>query len=148
MSTEDKKIEMLERRANVIRSRLLRTVDALDTRRHQVTDVVDEVVAVAPLVGVSFLGIVAVAAGSVLSIRHYVKKRHQRVLAVRVRDFLENLRLQPKQPSFFARMGQKLVMTAVTVTATEVMRRLAKNTIDGRLPDGRLVVGRELGEGV
>ena len=45
MSTKDKALSLdeqrsrLERRANVIRSRLLRTIDALDNRRHQVQEI-------------------------------------------------------------------------------------------------------------
>jgi len=142
MSAEDKHMDMLERRANVVRSRLMRTVDALDTRRHQVTDIADDVVDAAPLAGVSFLGVAAVVTGTVLTIRHYIKKRPQRVFfAERVRRIFA---VEPRQPSFLVRMGQKVAMAAVTVAATEVMRRLAKNALDGRLPDGRLVVGREL----
>ena len=42
MSTKSSELEVrrarIERKANVIRSRLLRTLDALDTRRHQVTE--------------------------------------------------------------------------------------------------------------
>lgn len=33
------KHDLLERKANIVRARLLRTIDALDRRRHAVTDV-------------------------------------------------------------------------------------------------------------
>lgn len=133
----------LERRANVIRSRLLRTIDALDVRRHQVTETVHEAKALAPRIGITVLGVVAVTAGAVAGIRAWVKGRRERLLAYRVRHFFAELRA-PRQPAFGVQLVQRVTLTIVTMAATELTRRTLKNTLDGRLPDGRLAVGTAL----
>jgi hypothetical protein len=151
MSAEDKKqsveehMKMLERRANVVRSRLLRAVDALDTRRHQVTEIGVQAKEAAPKVGLSLLGIAAVSAGALLGLRAYVKSRRQRMLSFRVQRFLGALPLRvEKKPSFAVDALQRLAMTALTVLVTEATRRGLKNVVDGRFPDGRLAVGQAL----
>lgn len=149
MSTENKKqsveehMKLLERRANVVRSRLLRAVDALDTRRHQVTEVGEHAKEVAPKVGLSVVGIVAIAAGSVLGIRSYLKSRRERMLSFRVQRFLGTFRVEKKKP-FAVEALERLAMTALTVLVTEGTRRAMKNVVDGRFLDGRLAVGRAL----
>lgn len=145
MSTEkkqlsvDEHISRLERRARVIRSRLLRTVDALDTRRHQVTDAVAVAKHEAPRIGMSVLGIIAAAAGSVLGLRAYLKSRKERLLAFRVKRFVSQFRVE-KRPPFALVLFQKVTITVVTMVVTEAARRAMKNTLDGRLADGRLAV--------
>jgi hypothetical protein len=152
MSGEDKKqsveehMKMLERRANVVRSRLLRAVDALDTRRHQVTEIGVQAKEAAPKVGLSLLGIAALSAGSFLGLRAYLKSRRQRMLSYRVQRFFGSsfpLRVE-KKPSFAAEAFQRLAMTALTVLVTEATRRSLVNVFDGRFPDGRLAVGQAL----
>lgn len=149
MSDEDKKqsveqhTKMLERRANVVRSRLLRAVDALDTRRHQVTEIGAQAKEAAPTVGFSLLGVAALTAGSVLGIRAYLRSRRERVLGYRVKRLLGTLRVE-KKPSFAAEALQRIAMTALTVLVTEATRRGLKNVVDGRMPDGRLAVGNAL----
>lgn len=151
MSDEDKKrpvelhMKMLERRANVVRSRLMRAVDALDTRRHQVTEIGVQAKEAAPKVGLSLLGIAALSAGSFLGVRAYLKSRRERVLSYRVKRLLGALPLRvERKPPFAVEALQRLAMTALTVLVTEATRRSLKNVIDGRLPDGRLAVGNAL----
>lgn len=151
MSDEDKKqsveehMKMLERRANVVRSRLLRAVDALDTRRHQVTEIGAQAKEAAPKVGLSLLGIAALSAGAVLGLRAYLKGRRERILGYRVKRFLGAFPLRvEKKPAFAVEALQRLAMTALTVLVTEVTRRSLKNAVDGRMPDGRLAVGHAL----
>lgn len=139
----DEHMSRLERRARVIRSRLLRTVDALDARRHQVSDAVVVVKREAPRIGLSLLGLVAVAAGTVLGIRSYVRSRKERLLTTRVRRFVTQLRPE-RRPPFALVMFQKVTLTVVTMVVTEATRRAMKNALDGRLPDGRLAVGAAL----
>lgn len=136
-------MKLLERRANVVRSRLLRTVDALDTRRHEVTEVAVVAKEAAPKVGLSLLGIAALSVGSFIGIHSIMKSRRERVLAFRVRRFVQSFRVE-KKPSFGVQMLQRLATTALTVLATEATRRVMKNAIDGRMPDGRLAVGEAL----
>lgn len=141
MSTERQKI--LERRANVVRSRLLRTVDALDARRHQVTEVGVQAKEVAPKVGVSLLGVVALGMGTAFGLRALFKSRRERLFSYRVQRLLGSFRVE-KKPSFAAEAFQRIAMTALTVLVTEATRRSFKNVIDGRFPDGRLAVGHAL----
>jgi hypothetical protein len=137
------KAKILERRANVVRSRLLRTVDALDARRHQVTEIGVQAKEAAPKVGLSVLGIAALTAGSVLGLRAFLKKRRERLLAHRVKRFLGTFRVERK-PSFAVQALQRVATTALTVLVTEATRRALKNVVDGRFPDGRLAVGTAL----
>lgn len=141
MSTERQKI--LERRANVVRSRLLRAVDALDARRHQVTEVGVQAKEVAPKVGMSFVGIAAFSLGSAIGLRAFLKRRRERQLSYRVQRLLGSFRVE-KKPSFVADAFQRVAMTALTVLVTEATRRSLKNVLDGRFPDGRLAVGAAL----
>jgi hypothetical protein len=150
MSDERKKqsveehMKLLERRANVVRSRLLRAVDALDNRRHQVTDVAVEAKEAAPKIGISLLGIAVLAGGSVLGLRAFLKGRRERMLSYRVQRFLGSFRVEKKKP-FAVEALERLAMTALTALVTEGMRRATRNVIDGRFPDGRLAVGHALG---
>jgi hypothetical protein len=141
MSSERQKI--LERRANVVRSRLLRAVDALDARRHQVTEVGVQAKEVAPKVGMSLVAIAALSAGAALGLRAFIKSRRERQLSHRIQRLLGTFRVERK-PSFAADAFQRLAMTALTALVTEATRRSLKNVMDGRFPDGRLAVGHAL----
>ena len=144
VSVEEQR-KRLERRANVVRSRLLRAVDALDTRRHQVTEIGVTAKEVAPRVGLSVLGVTAVAAIAGLGLRAYLKSRRERSIAYRAQRLFGVFPLRvEKKPSFFAEAFQKIAMTAITVLVTEATRRSVTNVVDGRFPDGRLAVGTAL----
>ena len=144
LSAEEQR-KRLERRANVVRSRLLRAVDALDTRRHQVTEIGAMAKAAAPRIGLSVLGVTAAVAIAGLSLRSYLKSRRERAFAYRAKRLLGAFPLRvEKKPSFFAEAFQKIAMTAITVIVTEATRRSVTNVVDGRFPDGRLAVGEAL----
>jgi len=149
MSTEQKKqsveehMKLLERRANVVRSRLMRAVDALDVRRHQVTETVVDVKEAAPKIGLSAAFAVAAVAGAILGMRAFVRSRRDRLLTHRIKRVVGGFRVQPK-PSLVSQIFEKAILTFVTMAATEVSRRTLKNLVDGRSPDGRLAVGQAL----
>src|SRR5687768_12556851 len=134
MSPEEHR-KLLERRANVVRSRLLRTIDALDARRHQVEVIGEQAKKVALPVAATFLG------GAVVGIRSIFKRRHERLLSVRFANAIERWRPQ-KKPSFMEDLGRKALSSLVMLVTTEVARRSLKNVFDGRLPDGHLVETR------
>lgn len=136
--TDDDPMDRLERRANVVRSRLLRTIDALDERRHQVAEIGSKAKRVVPIAGLVALGIAGLAAGSIIALRAYLRGRKAR------RTFIPRLRIE-KKPSMLLQLLQKVVLTAATAIAAEVSRRMTKNALDGRLPDGRLAVTGPLG---
>ena len=123
--TNDDAMDRLERRANVVRSRLLRTIDALDERRHQVVEIGEKAKRAIPIAGLVALGIVGVAAGSILALRSYLRRRKAR------RMFIPRLRIE-KKPSMLLQMLQKVVLTAASAVAAEVSRRVAKNALDGQ----------------
>jgi hypothetical protein len=143
MTNEIDRTKLLERRANVVRSRLLRAVDALDTRRHQVTEVGVQAKEAAPKIGLSVVGIAVLSAGTVLGLRAWLRSRRERQLAYRLNRFIGSFRVE-KKPSFAVEALQRIVTTALTVLVTEATRRALVNVVDGRLPDGRLAVGQAL----
>lgn len=125
----------LERRANVIRSRLLRTVDALDVRRHQVVEVTHHVKRLATPMALTVLGAAAVITAAGLGIRAFVRSRRERHLSYRIQRALEPYR-HPKRPSLLEEALRKVTLTFVSIAATELAKRGAKNVLDGRLPTG------------
>jgi len=103
----------LERRANVIRSRLLRTLDVLDTRRHQVTDLGHQAKRMALPLGASLLGAVVIAAGTTLAVRAFLENRREQSFAYRVSKSLAPLRREERPPFW----------QAVSLIATQLMKR-------------------------
>jgi len=141
--TIEHRTEMLERRAKVVRSRLLRAVDALDARRHQVERIGEQAKKVA---APAVLGAVAVAAlfgASAFAFSVAIKSRRRLTIAQRVAAVVREMDLSPR-PSFFRVAAEKVALAMLTYGATELARRATKNVVDGRLLDGRLAVGRAL----
>lgn len=147
----DDRMFRLERRARVVRSRLLRAVDALDARRHQVQEIGRRakrvaVPAVAAIVGVAVLaGVGAVAFGVA------VARRRRRSVALRLSSGLSSAVTRAarrfdaaRQPSLPRRMFDRVAVTIAAFAAGEVAKRLTRNVVDGRFADGRLAVGRAL----
>jgi hypothetical protein len=130
--------ERLERRANVIRSRLLRTIDALDTRRHQVVEISGHVKRLAVPAAAIAAGAAVVVAGATLAIGHLLKRRHNRLLSVRVQKWLAPM-VQPPKPSLAEEVLRKLTLTTVSIVATELVKRAAKSVANGRLPGSHLL---------
>ncbi len=137
MSPEEHR-KRLERRANVVRSRLLRAIDALDARRHQVEVIGVQAKKLALPAAATFLGVAVVTLGAVLGIRSIIKRRHERLLSVRFANAIERWR-PPKKPSLLEDVGRKALASLVTIVTSEIARRSMKNVFDGRLPDGRPV---------
>lgn len=141
MSTEKHELSLeerrarLERRAEVIRSRLLRHVDALDARRHQVTEVGRRAKELAP----TAVGVV-VASGALLGagiglISWAFRSRKKQLLSYRIAKAIEPFRVERK-PSMLGEVGRKLLVSLVTVFAGQIARAAAKNAVDGRLLGG------------
>ncbi len=139
----DERMKRLERRARVIRSRLLRAVDALDTRRHHVVEMGEHAKELAKPVAFSLIGIAALFGASVYAFSLAVKARRRVSLKQRVSQAIQRLDLVPR-PSMSRQIFEKLTLSVMTFAATEIAKRVAKNVADGRLPDGRLAVGRAL----
>ena len=140
----DARTVLLERRADLVRSRLMLKIDALDTRRRQVMELGHRAQALALPAGATFVAIAAVVAGGTLALRFAVRRRRpRRDLASRLGRLLNALR-GPTKPPLFAELGRKVLVTVVTIVVGSVARRAMKNFVDGRVPDGRLVAAKAL----
>ena len=112
----------LEQRANLIRSRLLRTIDVLDKRRHHVQELRQQAKRLAMPVGAAFVGMVLLSAGTVLVVRAIVNSRRERRLGYRIARALEPLRVQ-KRPSFWSDALRSVSLTALGIVTTELAKR-------------------------
>ncbi len=128
--------ERLERRANVIRSRLLRTIDALDTRRHQVKEISEHVKRIAVPATAIVAGIAAITAIGAFTIVKVVKSRRERHLSYRLGEWISSV-TAPKRPSIVEDAVRKIVVTVLGIVASEAAKRATKNVLDGRMPDSR-----------
>ena len=116
----------LERRANVIRSRLLRTIDALDARRHQVTEIGHHAKRLAIPVAASLVGIAVVAAGTTFAIRALVERSREKSFGYRLAKALAPLRRE-RRPPFWQEALRKVALTALGIAAGELVKRGAKS---------------------
>ncbi|CAN5923935.1 hypothetical protein BH11MYX4_BH11MYX4_17940 [soil metagenome] len=126
MSTKTVTVEeqrsRLERRANMIRSRLLRTLDVLDTRRHQVTELGHKAKRLALPLGGALLGALVVAAGTTLAVRALLENRREQRFGYRLSKSLAPLRRE-ERPPFWQEAARKIAMTAIGLIATQLMKR-------------------------
>ena len=127
----------LERRANVIRSRLLRTIDALDNRRHQVQEIGHHAKRLAAPVGASLIGMVAIGVGTTFAIRALMERRRERSFTYRLGKALAPLR-EPPKPPFWQDALRKIALTAIGIVATELVKRGARGLLAERRPVGLL----------
>ncbi|AKU94654.1 hypothetical protein AKJ09_01318 [Labilithrix luteola] len=147
LSTAGDERERLEQRANAIRARLLRTIDALDFRRHQVSEVGHYAKRVAAPVVLTFVGLAVVSAGATFGVVGAVRRRRRRRWDRRLGNRLAPLARQlrgEKKPSIAAEVLRKGALAAASVLVTQLAKRAMKNMLDGKLPSGRRL--EELGE--
>jgi hypothetical protein len=142
----DERMQRLERRARVVRSRFLRAVDALDARRHQVVRATKRAKGMAynaafgALAFVVLLGVGVYVAGKALKMRrgHRIGLRLERAVKA-----LVPVR-RPSEPPLVRRLFERLTLSVLSIVAGEVAKRASKNALDGRFIDGRLAAGRAL----
>ncbi|HEY8077883.1 MAG TPA: hypothetical protein VIF62_27345 [Labilithrix sp.] len=125
--------EILERKANVVRSRLLRTIDALDTRRHQVKEISEHMKRIAVPATAIVAGIAAITAIGAFTVVKLVRSRRERHLSYRFGEWL-SARTAPKRPSILEDAVRKVVVSVLGIVATEAAKRVAKNVLDARMP--------------
>jgi hypothetical protein len=135
-TTEHDDRSMLERRANVIRSRLLRTIDALDHKRHQVMDVGTQLKKRAPSLATAAIGIAVIVAG--VGLIAYQRSRSRRrdwksLLAQGIGSFAA-----PRKPSMMSvalrRAAISLGMLALDRFAKQAVLKFVDKAA-GALPD-------------
>ena len=129
--------ERLERKANVIRSRIMRRVDALDTRRHQVTAIAKQGQRFAIPAAVALVGGAVIAAGLFFGAKRLLARKPEKTLGTQLRTLLAAWSPPPKRPSILDEAVRRLVLTSVTIVTTEVARRSVMNLVDGRSIAGR-----------
>lgn len=129
----DERRTRLERRANVIRKRLLRTIDALDNRRHQVQELGHHAKRLAAPIGASVIGALAIAVGTTFAVRAFVERRRERSLTYRVAKALAPLRREARPP-FWQEALRKVALTAMCAFANELVRRRARALLAERGP--------------
>lgn len=139
----DERMDLLERRATVVRSRLLRAVDALDARRHQVVEIGDTAKRLAVPAAAIVVGVAAILGIGAFALGMTVRSRRRKTFVERATEAIRELDLSPR-PSLGKRVFDRAALTVVSIATTELARRALKNVLDGRRLDGRLAVGRAL----
>jgi hypothetical protein len=127
----DEQRARLERRANVIRSRLLRTIDALDNRRHQVQEIGHHAKRLATPLAVTAAAVAAVAFGSAFLIRALVVRRRERHFGYRLRQAIAPFRTEARLPLWQEAL-RKVTLTFVGIVAAELAKRGALAVANGR----------------
>jgi hypothetical protein len=112
----------LERRANVIRSRLVHTIDALDSRRHQVQELGHHAKRLVVPALAALLGVAAIAVGTSFAIRALIKQRRERAFGYRMSTALARFRT-PTRPPFWKEALRKVTLAALVVVANELAKR-------------------------
>jgi len=122
------KHELLERKANIMRGRLLRTLDVLDRRRHHVTDVAEDMAAIArraavPL-GVALGSLLAVGISVAVVLNRRAERARRRHLGTWVARALRPP--PPDRPRFLLEALRKAGVAVLVAVATEIAKRQAK----------------------
>lgn len=127
----------LERRANLARAKLLRTLAALDVRRHRVSDgrwLARRVAgpAAASLAGVAVVAVCAAAVARTLVLRHRRKSLAYR-LGERVAPFRRAMMGDEPAP-FASTAGRRLALGLVGAGAAELAKRIVREVFAARGP--------------
>jgi hypothetical protein len=141
-SPEEKR-RILEREAEIVQSRLLRAVDALDARRQRVVSAGKRAKSLALPFAISVLGVAALVGAGVYLLGKAAVSRKHASFGYRLRTAIKDMDLVAR-PSLGRRIFEKVALAAVTMAANELGRRAGKNLLDGRFPDGRLMAADAL----
>lgn len=127
----------LERRANAIRSRLLRRIDTLDLRRKHVAELGHHAKRIAVPMAAALLGVAAVAVGATFAIVTALRVRRERRLGYRASRMMSALRGElhaEKRPSLLEEAARRVFMTILGILASVLAKRSVVRVIDGRVP--------------
>lgn len=138
------RLARLERRAEVIRSRFVRALDALDARRHQVVEVGKQAKAMAKPAVMTILGGAVLLGLGIFAVGAAFRARRRRSLSNRLSDGVAHAMQRvdaAREPSLARKMFDRLALTLVTFIATELGKRATKNAVDGKFLDGHRASG-------
>jgi hypothetical protein len=119
--------EILERKANVARSRLMRTIDALDRRRHHVVEVGENIERAALPAGAIAISVVALGSAAAYAAHRSSVKRHQNAWK---NVFARAFAPPPPRPSFFADAARKVALGLIMLAIQEVGKRAVHRALD------------------
>jgi hypothetical protein len=123
--------DLLERRANAVRSRLFLAIDALDARRHRVEELgVRAKKAAVPML-LSVAGVVVLVGAVGVGAGWYLVSRRRRRLSERFRDSIRSLDLV-RPPSLGRRLVERVALTIASVVVSAIAKRAAADTVAGR----------------
>jgi hypothetical protein len=122
------RMEMLERRANAVRSRLFRAVDALDERRHQVARISSSARKVAVPALLSALGVAVLLGAGVVSLGMAIRTRRRARLSARMGSIFRGL-VPVRQASFGRRALDKIGMSLLTFAVTQIAKRASSDLL-------------------
>ena len=135
----------LEREANLVRSRLATTLEALDHRRHDLMDVKVQLKKYArPLMIAGGSVVLLLAAGVGFGIYRFAtradRRRQQRIkMLPRAWAHPERIGTVRNKPPIVVEVGRKLLVGALTLIGMAVMRRAIQHPAAQRLLAGREV---------
>ena len=130
MSAQPTKQEMLEHRADLLRGRLLHTVDALDRRRKTAVQAGRALKARAlPVLAAVGTGIVLVSATTAYVV-HRLHVRRARVAPDWKLALIHALTPRPPRPSAWAEAGRKALSSVATLCAARAGRYLLDRWLD------------------
>jgi hypothetical protein len=150
--TPSDRMDRLERRAKVVRSRLFRAVDVLDSRRHKVVEMTDTArrIVAGPVVrgaALAVLGIAMLFGASAIAFGLALKAKRHRKLSYRaaqhVKKAIVRLDLIP-QPTLARRVADKLVLTLVSIVASEIARRAKTLSVASEISEIQVTNGGRL----
>ncbi len=127
----EEKMRRLERKATVLRARLMRTIEVLDARRHHVAVVGQRAKRAASSLGRGLLGAAFVVGVGIWLVGRAIVARRHRALPYRLSSAARALRPLPA-PSLGRRLVERVALTIVSILAAEIAKRGSKNALDGR----------------
>jgi hypothetical protein len=130
LSLEERRTQ-LEKRANVIRARLLHTIDTLDGRRQQVQELGHHAKRLARPIIASVVGAAVIALGTTLVIRAVVLSRRERRLGYRLERAVAPLWIprEAKVPIWKEAL-RRFALSAIGIITTEALRRSSRALLD------------------
>ncbi len=119
--------EILERKADVARSRLLRTIDALDKRRHHVVAVGEEIERAVLPAGAIAVGVVVLGSAAAYAAHRSSVKRYRNAWG---NVFARAFAPPPPRPSFFAEAARKMALSLAMLAVQELGKRALHQALD------------------
>lgn len=126
--------EALELQAEQVRARLLRRIDVLEKRRHEVLDVKRQVEShIVPIAAGGVVVVASAGAALALAIHHAVESRkhrgRERVRAFRLLWEHPERATRLKRGSIFGEVGRKALIAGLSLIAVELTKRGVKQLV-------------------